>query len=96
VLFNLWDGIRTSADKQILSRGWQTLCKRESSKNYQHQRPWESKVREFELWADSTCEKSWRRIYFERTRERERGNSAVKSCHLKVRKASLQRFISRD
>ena len=28
--------------------------------------------------------------------ERERGNSAVKSFHLKVRKASLQRFISRD
>ena len=26
--------------------------------------------------------------------ERERGNSAVKSFHLKVRKASLQRFIS--
>ena len=28
--------------------------------------------------------------------ERERGNSAVKSFHLKVRKASLQRVISRD
>jgi len=28
--------------------------------------------------------------------ERERGNSAVKSFHLKVWKASLQRFISRD
>ena len=25
VLFNLWDGVRTSADKKILSRGWQTL-----------------------------------------------------------------------
>ena len=72
VLFNLWYGIRTSADKKILSRGWQTLCRRESSKNYQYQRPWESKVRDFELWADSTCEKSWRRRYFERTRERER------------------------
>ena len=30
------------------------------------------------------------------TNTRERGNSAVKSFHLKVRKAPLQRFISRD
>ena len=32
----------------------------------------------------------------EHERERERGNSAVKSFHLKVQKASLQRFISQD
>ena len=95
MLFNLWDGIRTSADTKSC-RVDHKHCADENRQKLSVSETFE-KARCVSLNQEPTVHaKNPGGDDTLNEHERERGNSAVKSFHLKVPKASLQRFISRD